>query len=72
VLGRSNNALRKVRFGALQHRLQITWNCAINNNTPVTFDGLKDVFRERGQAQYIDHLLRIRIGPDLVKTSTRD
>ena len=36
-----------------------TWNYTINNNTPVTFNGLKDVFRERGQAQYIDYLLRI-------------
>lgn len=35
------------------------WGCAINNKTPITFDGLKDVFRDRGQTQYIDHLLQI-------------
>jgi hypothetical protein len=29
---------------------------AINNNTPMTFEALKEAFRSKGQAQYIDYL----------------
>ena len=31
------------------------WFVAINNNTPVTFEALKETFRAKGQAQYIDY-----------------
>jgi hypothetical protein len=36
-----------------------SWLVALNSITPVTFEGLKDAFRERGQSQYIDHLKMI-------------
>jgi hypothetical protein len=32
------------------------WFVAINNNTPVTFEALKETFGAKGQAQYIDYL----------------
>jgi hypothetical protein len=35
------------------------WFVAINNNTPVTFEALKETFRAKGQAQYIDYLNNI-------------
>jgi hypothetical protein len=35
------------------------WFVAINNNTPVTFEQLKETFRAQGQAQYIDYLSNI-------------
>ena len=41
------------------HYYTVQTGCAINNKTPITFDGLKDAFRDRGQTQYIDHLLQI-------------
>jgi hypothetical protein len=35
------------------------WFVAINNNTPVTFEQLKETFRAQGQAQYIDYFSSI-------------
>ena len=32
------------------------WFVTINNNTPVTFEALKETFGAKGQAQYIDYL----------------
>jgi hypothetical protein len=35
------------------------WFIAINNNTPVMFEALKETFRTKGQAQYINYLNNI-------------
>ena len=35
------------------------WFVAINDNTPVTFEALKETFRAKGQTQYLDYLNNI-------------